>query len=215
MATPKQINYIVYDIETGGFGVDKVAITEVALIALNGETLEEIERYETLIQPYGDLGYGKEAEAITGITMDMLMADGKPAKQVVKEVNDFIVRQGTGRITKPILCGHNIRDFDNPFMIKLFGLYRKDFLKIVSPAVLDTMWMSRMKTSALTDEFGKHNHTDACARAGVELFDAHRAMPDTAANAELVKSYLKALRGAGEAVVVKKEEHEYREEFKF
>ena len=41
---------------------------------------------------------------------------------------------------------------------------------------------------------------NACKANGIELIDAHRAMADVEANAELVKSYLRSLRGSGSAV---------------
>lgn len=214
MSAEKKINYIVYDLETGGFSSEKVAITEIALIAIDGQTLEEIERYTTFIQPYGDLGYDQQALDVTGITMDMINS-GKDAKVVAKEVAEFIVRQGTGMNKKPILCGHNIIKFDNPFLVKFLGLHRKDLMKLVNKDVFfDTMWWSRMRTPFDSDEFGKHNLTDACNRDGVEIIDAHRALADTTANTQLVVSYLKHLRGTGTAAV-QAQKHEYREEFKF
>jgi DNA polymerase III alpha subunit (gram-positive type) len=214
MAEEKKINYVVYDLETGGFDSEKVAITEIAMIAIDGQSLEEIERYTTFIKPYADLGYDQQALKATGITMDMIHS-GKDAKVVATEVNDFLKRQGTAMNKKPILCGHNIVKFDNPFLRKLLGLYRKDLDKIINKDMfMDTMWFSRMRMPYDQDDFGKHSLGVACSREGIEVIDAHRAMNDTAANARLVVSYLKHLRGKGENVV-KQEKHSYRETFKF
>lgn len=213
MADEKILNYIVYDLETGGFNSEKEAITEIALIAINGRTLKEQGRYTTFIKPYGNLGYSQQALDVTGITMDMINS-GKDAKVVAKEVADFIKAQGTGLNKKPILCGHNIKKFDNPFLSKLLGLYKKDLWKLINAEIMDTMWWSRMRTPFDSDDFGKHSLPDACSRDGVEVIDAHRAMNDTAANAALVIKYLQHLRGTGTSVE-KVEKHNYRESFKF
>jgi len=213
MADQKTLNYIVYDLETGGFNPKTEAITEIAMIAINGKTLEEIGRYESFIRPYGGLGYNQQALNVTGITMDMINS-GKDSKVVAKEVTDFIKSTGAGLNKRPILCGHNIKKFDNPFLSDFLKLHRKDLWKIINDEIIDTMWWSRMKTPEDSDEFGKHNLSDACNREGVEVIDAHRAMNDTAANAALVVSYLKHLRGTGEAVE-RVDKHSYRETFKF
>src|SRR5690554_1161596 len=223
----KRQNYIVYDLETGGFDCKRVAITEIALIAIDGFTLEETERYTTFIKPYSvteisedgvktekKLEYDSQALQVTGITMDMIMS-GKESKDVVREVSDFMKRHGTGARKKPILCGHNIIDFDNPFLQVLFKSQKKELEKFINPKhYIDTMWWSRMKTPKDKDQYGTHKLSDACSRQGIELVDAHRAMNDTAANSRLVVSYLKSLRGEG-VVVEQEEKHSYTRNFKF
>lgn len=210
----KKINYIVYDLETGGFGSDRVAITEIALIAIDGQTLEEFGRYTSFIQPYADLGYDQAAFDATGINMDMVNG-GKPAKLVAKEVADFIKACGTGMNKKPVLCGHNIMKFDNPFLDFFLKFHKKDLWSLINKDnMIDTMWWSRMRMPFDQDDFGKHNLNDACAREGIELIDAHRAMNDTAGNAQLLIAHLKHLRGAGESVS-RTVNHQFRETFNF
>jgi len=207
-------NYIVYDFETGGLNPKVNAVTEVAMISIDGEKLEEIDRYTTFIQPYGDLGYDQRALDITGITMDMINS-GKDAKTVVKEMSDFIVNTGKGRGKKPILCGHKIVTFDNLFAEVLFKTHRKDFYSLINNEVyIDTMWWSRMRSPIDEDEHGKHALSAACNRAGIELTDGHRAMNDTASNSLLVVEYLKSLRGAGGATEIVPK-HIFRDHFKF
>jgi len=202
-------NYIIFDLETGGLDSSKHAITEVAMLAIDGVTLEEIDRYSTFVQPYG-LEYEQEAFDITGITMDMINT-GKAARQVCNEMVKFFKSIGTGR-KKPILCGHNIISFDIPFLDNLFKTYKKDLFKTVNEhEFMDTMWMSR---HIWTDPSMKHNLTVACEREGVEIIDAHRAINDVAANTELLKSYLKRLRGAGE-ISTNNDQHNYRDTFNF
>jgi len=203
-------NYIVFDFETGGLDSKKHAITEVAMLAIDGESLEEIDRYSSFIQPYSGLEYSQEALDITGITMDMINT-GKTAKQVANDMVKFFKATGIGR-KKPILCGHNIIAFDIPFMEVLFTENKKDLYKSINEhEFLDTMWMSR---HIWTDPSMKHNLTVSCEREGVEIIDAHRAINDVAANTELLKSYLKRMRGAGE-ISTNKDQHNYREDFNF
>jgi DNA polymerase III alpha subunit (gram-positive type) len=45
-------NIIVWDLETGGLSADKYALAEIAMIAYDSETLEEVDRYEAIIAPY-------------------------------------------------------------------------------------------------------------------------------------------------------------------
>lgn len=203
-------NYIIFDFETGGLDSAKHAITEVAMLAINGESLEEIDRYSTFIQPYGGLGYTQEALDLTGITMEMINT-GKPARVVANDMVKFFKATGMGR-KKPILCGHNILAFDIPFMEVLFNEHKKDLYSSINEhEFLDTMWMSR---HIWTDPSMKHNLTVACEREGVEIIDAHRAINDVASNTELLKSYLKRLRGAGE-ISTSKDLHSYRDDFNF
>lgn len=48
-------NYAVFDCETGGLDETKNPITQYACIILDGQTLKEVDRWETYVKPYGDL----------------------------------------------------------------------------------------------------------------------------------------------------------------
>ena len=46
---------IVHDCETGGLDPDENPITQYAAVILDPLTLDEVDRYETYVQPYCDL----------------------------------------------------------------------------------------------------------------------------------------------------------------
>ena len=109
---------------------------------------------------------------------------------------------------KPIICGHNIGNlprrfakgmetkpngFDNPFMEKFYKQNGADWFFILNDLILDTLQMARLKWTELTAF-----NLGTCANAlGLTLISAHRALPDTIANAKVVIRILRALRSDG------------------
>ena len=230
--------YIVFDLETGGKDPRKNAITEVAMIAIDSDSLEEVGRYETLISPY-DAIYTAEAEAISGIPFELLKRDGKPIEKVFEELLDFLEVHKVGS-KKPVLSGHNIDDFDMDFLkYQLFDRFKKKMSRYVSCEDF-SLSMDDTKEALLnslveliTDEklYGKvekavskvfrqskptyttYNTFDtlkmsrhmitnterhtlglSCGARGIVIEEAHRAMPDTEANAKLLIKLLQAGR---------------------
>lgn len=230
-------NIIVGDIETGGFSPYKCAITEIALIAINPVTLEELGRYEAVIAPYKrkdgkQVEYHQAALDYSGMTMAKIEA-GVPAKQVATEIKAFVKQFSVGT-KKPVLCGHNFHKFDKPFIdvflwtmgvIKLKKLVisgEKDLKLVDEDRIIiekfDTPYQEYVEDTlhwtywrfAATD-IPNHKLGTACEFAEVPLTDAHRAMNDTEGNTKLMITNLKALRGSGEAIVEKR----IRDEFRF
>lgn len=221
----KVANIIVFDIETGGFLTDdhKYGIAEIAMVAIDTETLKEIGRYEALIKPYkthsGELTqYTDGAFAVNGLSMEKLET-GKDALVVAKEIVKFAndVKVG-GRNGQAVLAGHNIDGFDLPYLGQFFELMKIDASKNFSKNSIDTLLWSRLvwtKDGSILD----HKLGTVCSAAGIELIDAHRAMVDVEATAELVKLFIGNMRGGGTSTE-KKEElvssgRKYRETFKF
>jgi len=108
------VNFIVFDLETGGFSEHKNPICEIAMIAIDGETLKERGRYEAIIAPYNDtLIYEPSALKVNGLTMKKIEG-GRQAKDVIKDITDFAKEHKSGS-KKPVLVGHNIgNSFINP-----------------------------------------------------------------------------------------------------
>lgn len=226
--------YVVYDLETGGLDPETDAITEIAMIAVDGDTLEEVGRIERLIQPY-DANYTKEAEDVSGITKDMLYKVGMPREDVFDDICGFLELHKKNS-SKPVLVGHNIKKFDNLF------LEAQLFKPIIAPG--GTNWTSFSKTllkhsednnirginrqlskikkihmhkyvsDAYVDtlelarhfmqDLTKHTLTLSCASRGIKIEEAHRAMADTEANAKLFISLMKSGRSNGLSKTVKK-----------
>jgi DNA polymerase III epsilon subunit-like protein len=223
-----QSNYLIYDLETTGFNVGQHGICEVAFMVVDSVTLEELERYESIVAPYDSLqGYDEDGKGIfkpyevtqgaldvNGLTVEKI-AKGKPAKEVVEDIIEMCKRHFAGT-KKPILCGHNVIKFDNPHLNNLFESHKKDLSKSVNDMYfIDTMVESWRAWPQLTGR-GEHTLDAVCQRLGVEKFDAHSAMPDVIANTKAFIELQKRLRGTGTAVAeVKEVKERIREKFKF
>ncbi len=208
-------NIIVYDLETGGLKAGVHGVCEVAMILIDIVTLEEIDRYEAIIQPYKNLNgedmlYEDSAFKVNGLSMKKIM-NGKPSDQVVDEICNFM-KGAKSKSIKPILAGHNIDKFDNIHLADFFGQHKKDIMKFVVDDSIDTIKWAKMKWMGEEGDL-KFNLGACCKRVGVRLIDAHSAMPDTEANAKLLVHMLTSLRGSG--VNVEEDRTTFRENFTF
>jgi len=197
-------NIIVYDIETGGFSKEKNGLAEIAMIAIDIVTLEEVDRYEAIIAPYDNLEgervtYTKDALAVNGLSMKQIES-GKPAKEVIADMMAFAKKHKRAS-KKPMLCGHNIEKFDNPWIDYFFLCHKKDASAHFESWCIDSMWWSALKWP--NDEIIDHKLGTCCEAVGIKLSNGHSAMPDTEANAKLVVSFIRSLRG--ESVVIQQE----------
>jgi DNA polymerase-3 subunit alpha (Gram-positive type) len=205
MAYYKRI--VVFDLETGGLNIDKHAISEIAMVSVDFETLEIVDTYDALIKPYG-MEYSEEAIALTGLSPDRLEKEGKDVKVVVDEIMSFMLDQKVDSV-KPLLAGHNLIDFDVPRLEKLMKTSKVALSKFVNTSEYeDTLTLSR---KVFVNE-EKYNLANACYAAGITFKDAHRAMPDTKATAELLIECYKRMRGK---VSETKEKRDFRKDFFF
>lgn len=215
----KVADIVVWDIETGGFKKEENGLAEIALIVIDSETLEEKDRYETVIAPYelpsGQMStYTSGALNVNGLTLKQIEG-GKPAKQVAKELKAFCakhkktMRGGAGRL---IPAGHNLVGFDIPWLEYFLDLFKVKYSDLFNPLVMDTIMWTRLKW-VKDGSIANHKLGTACEMAGVQLVDAHRAMNDVEGNAELVRSFLRSLRQQGQVQQVAKTKA--REKFKF
>lgn len=183
----KIADYIVLDVETGGIitgnklAVLDVALTEVALVYVrNGE--EIIGTYSNLIKPYIKTAeYNPKAAEVSGISKEDCLKQGIEIKQVVKDFIDFIGVHCKTK-TKPILVGHNLREFDSYFIENMFAFAGKNLYDYVQTILIDTLEEAWKIFPERDDDFKLGT---ICRAFDVELMDAHRALPDTVANAEV------------------------------
>lgn len=198
----KKANYIVFDTETGGFSEKENPITQIALVALDGETLKEIDRFETYIKPYDDLKITKGALDVTGLKM-VDINNGVDKKEAVKLISAFAKKNSpNGRPeNRPILVGHNVQ-FDMKMLTSLFERCNKNWLDVFSPTQICTMVLSKMfNPNIVSLALG-----NCCKDLGIKLSGAHRAMNDTLVTVQLAKVYINKLRANGDAVAVKETE---------
>jgi len=201
---------IVADTETGGLpSKDKlafhnIALVEIAAVVIDVEKLEIVEEASWLIKPYDDgLEYSKGAFQVHGISKEMLVDKGKDLKEVYSEFTNILKKYKSGR-WKPVLAGHNFEKFDIPFLQGMFGTFKDNILDYVQGTEDTLRWSSYKWKESTNYKLGT-----VCSNLDVELTDAHRALRDTVANAELIIKFIQLLRS--EAT---EKENRFRDNFK-
>lgn len=219
---------VINDWETGGFSSNTNAVTEYAAIAIDGDTLEELGRYEAVIAPYdNDLLYDPVALEVTGMSMSLIKG-GVPFKEFMKGKKAFLKKIAiySGPKYKPIMAGHNI-PFDINFSQQVFlkdGSKIQDYFACNQdhfgnyyPKYIDTFTLALMRWG--NDEtMTNHKLTDCVHKIGEEIVNAHRAMNDVEANTTLLINNIKQLRNLGATVAESIESTtgvRFRENFKF
>ena len=189
-------NYLVHDCETGGLNPEKNPITQYACLVLDAVTLKEIDRYETFIKPYNDLKIEQRALDGTMVTMSDINS-GITVKEFVKTIVEFYkqhqVKSRIADMGRLISVGHNVT-FDHGFInyaLQLCG-YSNGMWDWFYPNFIDTFALGKMTWGVNREE--KLNLGACCERAKIKLTDAHGAMNDVEATADLFKWYIKKLR---------------------
>lgn len=187
-------NYIVYDCETGGLDETKNPITQYACIVLDFKSLKEIDRLETFVKPYNDLTIEKQALEHTMVTMSDIRK-GISVKDLVNVIIEFNkLHQAKTKVKEMgrlLPVGHNIV-FDNRFLNYAFNLCKKKYHELVYENYIDTFPIAKMMWGISGDE--KLNLTACTERAKLKLTDAHGAMNDVEATADLLRFFVKKLR---------------------
>jgi DNA polymerase III alpha subunit (gram-positive type) len=186
--------YIVYDTETGGLDETANPITQYACVVLDFKTLKEIDRFETYIKPYNDLVITKEALDKTMLSMTDIR-NGITVENFVNVLFEFNrMHQAKGKFpsaNRLVPVGHNI-PFDNRFLAYACRLFGKDYFEYVQPNFVDTMVLSKMMWGLVGNE--KITLTDCTERANLKIIDAHGAMNDVEATADLFRFFTRKLR---------------------
>jgi len=182
----KKAFYVVLDTETGGLKAKENPILEIAIVVLDTK-LKEVLRYETYIRPYGGLYIDPRALKANGIKVSEVERSGISKKEAQKNIVS-VFKQAMGGSShpsrKPIVVGHNI-NFDINFLVEFFEDSKWDFKDLVSDVIIDTMADAKR---AYPD--APHITLSACCEmSGIKLINAHRAMPDTLATADLFRFF--------------------------
>lgn len=152
------VSYVVIDLETSGLSVTEDQIIEVAAIRVIEGTIEA--EFEQLVYFEGRLP--ANIVQLTGITDDMLRAQGAERKHTMQALMTFV-----GDL--PIIC-HNAA-FDINF---LRMACRQDGIAMPRSRIIDTMDISRRAMKHLPDY-----KLGTIARAfGIEPVGSHRALAD-------------------------------------
>jgi len=203
-------NIVVFDIETTGLVSEKNAIIELACCSFDNN-LNDIKEYESgIMSIYGNREVQKAALDANGITMEQIK-NGREASGVVKELISYFKSLRKGR-NKPILAGQNSDKFDIPFLSNFFEFFGEDLTEHVNvDFTFDTMWWGRVKYT----ESINYKLITLCEKEGIQLVNAHRAINDTRATKDLLKTYIRCLRQEGTFPTKKEEVVRFRETFQF
>ena len=199
-------NYLVHDCETGGLDCNKNPITQYACVVLDFKTLKEIDRFETFVKPYNNLIIEKKAIEKTMVTMTDINSGitiEQFNKTIIKFYEDHMVpgaKNGMGRL---VSVGQNI-PFDHGFLNYALHLQKRDISEFFMPNFIDT-WPLAKATWGLTGE-EKLNLGANCERIDRKLVDAHGAMNDVEATADLFRFFVKKLRAKKGEFTSKQEE---------
>ncbi len=197
----KKSNYIVHDCETGGLDPTKNPITQYACVILDYKTLKEVDRFETYVKPYNDLTIEKSALEATMVTMSDIKS-GMNHHEFVKAVIDFWEQHraaGNKEMGRLVSVGQNI-PFDHGFLDYVLQLEGKTIWNYFQPNFVDTYCLAKMAWGLTGTE--KLDLGANCERAKIRLTDAHGAMNDVEATADLFRWFVKKVRAKkGDAVV--------------
>jgi DNA polymerase III epsilon subunit-like protein len=224
----KAINsWVFLDFETGGLDPKKHAVTEIAMFAIKGDTLDKVDLISTFIKPYGEFIYDPEALKHTGISF----SDIESGMDIHDAVNEMIALLGKcdfnprNKGSKPILVAYNSA-FDKGFMVQMFEFTKKmkdlekltfgntDYYGNYQPEMLDGQFFTKAAFGADPD-IPNYKLATCMEKAGIELPDAHRAINDTVAMKDMIVLFFNKLRSQGgqssEVVSGKR----FREHFQF
>lgn len=188
-------NFVVFDCETGGLFEKENPITQFACVILDYSTLKEIDRFETYVKPYNDLVVTQKALDSTMVTMSDIKKKGVDVEDFVEALDKFLKNHNTSK-KKPekgklVPVGQNI-PFDIRFLTYAFKLCKKSWKECVQDNFIDTYPLAKLSWGIKGDE--KLNLGANCERAKISLTDAHGAMNDVEATAELLRFFAKKLR---------------------
>lgn len=233
----KTIIAFVLDFETGGLDCQTCAATQISIHAVDLTTFEIKDQLNLYIKPYpyqdvtklkkkvvktkweiedeGRSGeqmmeYTEDALEVSGITKEMLMAQGEDLDVVCDKIIDFMAPYKTLSHTyKSILVGQNVT-FDIGFMQQIMtytGRYEKfcryidthvDFFGNRQPLYYDTLLLAKLALIH-NKAVSSYKLETLAALLGIEMDDAHDADADVTATEEVFKIFTKRLRIANAA----------------
>lgn len=198
-------NFIVHDCETGGLKPEENPITQYACIILEGTTLKELDRYETFVKPYADLKIEQAALDKTMVTMSDIK-NGISVKEFISTTHELWKQyQSKAKwedARRLVSVGHNI-SFDHRMLEWAFQYCKKGSIwQLLQDNFIDTMTLTKLTWGVNGNE--KITLSDAIRYAKLKITDAHGAMNDVEATADLLRWFMKKLRSKkGEASVEK------------
>lgn len=141
---------------------------------------------------YFDHSYNPQALEVTHMSTHLMSEEGVTYEEAFSEIKALLDRHTISN-NKPIIAGHNIKAFDLDFIKKLFQENGTDFESLINSFMIDTLEWVRLRWF----EMPSFNLGTCANTLGLTLKEAHRALPDTIANAKLLVTLLQSMRGVG------------------
>ncbi len=169
--------FVVVDLETTGLHSGLDSIVEIAAVkVVNGQIVGE---WDTMVNPGVFLPL--ETTQITGITTEMV----KDSPAFADIVDDYLGFMGTDTV----FVAHNV-DFDREFMNK--------HLEKMGRSILPNPYLCTFKLAKqVHPNLSRYGLGSLCEAFGVELPQAHRALHDARATAQIFIKFLKVLQNGG------------------
>jgi DNA polymerase-3 subunit alpha (Gram-positive type) len=117
--------YLVFDLETLGLYPETHQIAEFGGVLLDGETLEEVSFYQSYFIPKEPIVFEQKALDVNNLTIDFLKNNGKPGKEVCKEIAIWLARHSSKNMNIHTICNNKV--FDLSFLEKEFREHRIQF----------------------------------------------------------------------------------------
>jgi DNA polymerase III alpha subunit (gram-positive type) len=149
--------------------------------------------YKDITKLFFDKSYSPGALEATHITKELLMKEGIQRGEAALQIEDFF-KKHTEANNKPILSGHNIKKFDNPFFDAFLSLHSITLKALICETqMIDTLEWARLRWF----DMPSYALGVVANELGVTLKGAHRALADTQANAQFLIKMLQSFRGEG------------------
>ncbi|MDF2700007.1 MAG: polC [Haloplasmataceae bacterium] len=164
------MKYVVYDIETTGLDPNSSEIIEIGAIKIKDDNI--IEEFSKLIKP--TLLINEFITNLTGITNE-LVSKAQNEKVVLQEFNEFLKEA-------EIILGHNIDEFDIPFINRRLEIHGLDKIE---KKTIDTLKLARNSISYKKIQNFKLDTLSEFF--GIISYGSHRAIYDAKKSWEVYK----------------------------
>lgn len=170
-------SFVVVDLETTGLEPKLDRIIEIAAVRVrNGEI---VGTWDSLVNP--GIFIPQESTAITGITTEMVK-DAPPLEAIM---DDFLAFLGEGTV----FVAHNV-DFDREFV-------NQALLRMGRPVLTHPYACTFKLAKQVHPNISSYALGALCQWFKVDLPQAHRALDDARATAELLTKFLRVLQNGG------------------
>jgi DNA polymerase III alpha subunit (gram-positive type) len=197
------MNLVVFDLETTGVNVERDEIIQLAALAVDLKTGKDLESFEVKIKPSVqgkqalermkiegfknsyDADVWEESAVSTALALNRFAGwCGRYAdlKKTAKSGRSYKVVQG---------CGYNAARFDHPFILRVcreFGVFLP-----MNMLVWDTLQLALFVDHLQNLNLADHKLSTVVAALGLDLENAHDALADVVATADVTWALLKML----------------------